>query len=44
MAEDHRVEMDYEAHEGTYSLFTGLVKWGLISSLATGALVIFLIT
>lgn len=44
MAEDHGAEMDYKAHTGTYSSFTGLVKWTMVAVAITVALVLVLIT
>lgn len=35
---------DYAEHEGTYRMFTGLVKWGTIATVAICALMaIFLV-
>lgn len=34
---------EMEAHEGTYSGFTVLMKWGTIASLAAAAVVVLLI-
>ena len=44
MAEEHGAEMDYDAHEGTYSLFTGLVKWTIAAVIPIVVLVLILIT
>jgi hypothetical protein len=44
MAEDQGAEMDYKAHTGTYSSFTGLVKWTMVAVALTVALVLILIT
>lgn len=43
MADDHGAEMDYKAHEGTYSRFLGLLKWTMLFTAITVALVIVLI-
>ena len=32
---DGNENMDYPAHQRTYDLFTGLVKWGTISVVVT---------
>jgi hypothetical protein len=34
---------DVRAHEGTYSFFTALMKWGTILSLLVGVIVVLII-
>ncbi len=43
MSDDHGAPMDYKQHNGTFSGFLTLMKWGTILSALTGLLVIFLI-
>lgn len=39
---DHQKEM--KAHEGTYGLFIGMMKWGTIIAALVAALVVWLIS
>jgi Bacterial aa3 type cytochrome c oxidase subunit IV len=43
MATGGETQKEMRAHEGTYSLFVGLMKWGAILSVVTGLIVIFII-
>ena len=43
MAAPGDTQKEMRAHEGTYSLFTGLMKWGTILSVITAVIVIFII-
>jgi hypothetical protein len=44
MAGNQGTDMDYKAHEGTYSGFLGLLKWGTIVSAVAALIVVFLIS
>ena len=44
MAAGGDAQKEMRAHEGTYSLFVGLMKWGAILSVLTGLIVIFIIS
>jgi len=43
MAAPGDTQKEMRAHEGTYSLFIGLMKWGAILSVVTALIVIFII-
>jgi cell division protein FtsX len=43
MAADPHVQTDLPAHEKSYSLFTGMMKWGTVLSVIAAAIVIFVI-
>ena len=43
MAAPGDTQKEMRAHEGTYSLFIGLMKWGTILSVITAVAVIFII-
>lgn len=43
MAGKQGTDMDYKAHQGTYSGFLGLLKWGTIASAIAALIVVFLI-
>ena len=43
MAAPGDTQKEMRAHEGTYSLFTALMKWGAILSVVTALIVIFII-
>ena len=43
MAAPGEAQKEMRAHEGTYSLFTGMMKWGAILSVITALVVIFII-
>ena len=42
MAAGGETQKEMRAHEGTYSLFIGRMKWGAILSVITGLVVIFI--
>lgn len=42
--EEHYAEMDYDAHNNTYSGFLGMLKWGTIASVLVAMLAIWAIT
>ncbi len=44
MAAPGDTQKEMRAHEGTYSLFTALMKWGTILSAITAFVVIFIIS
>ena len=43
MAAEGEANKDLKAHLGTYSAFTGLMKWGAISAMIVAFIVILLI-
>jgi hypothetical protein len=43
MAADGNSEMDYPAHDKSYSLFAKLMKWGTILSFIAAAIVVLII-
>jgi len=43
MAAEGEVNTELRAHEGTYSAFTGLMKWGAIAALVVALIVILII-
>lgn len=43
MAAEGDASKDFKAHEGTYAMFTGLMKWGAIAAFIVGAIVIWII-
>jgi hypothetical protein len=43
MATDGDARKDFRAHETSYVRFTGMMKWGTVLAVLTGALVIFII-
>jgi len=43
MAAEGDASKDFKAHEGTYSAFIGLMKWGAILAVTTGLIVILII-
>ena len=43
MAAEGDTKMDYNAHEKSYSLFSGLMKWGTIISFILAAIVVLII-
>ncbi len=44
MAAEYDTTKQMKAHEGTYSFFLGMMKWGTIASLIVGALVVLIIS
>ena len=43
MATDGDARKDMRAHEGSYARFTGMMKWGTMLSVLTGAIVVLII-
>ena len=43
MAAEGDANNDFKAHEGTYTAFTGLMKWGTIVSAIVAVIVILII-
>ena len=44
MAPEGEANTEIKAHERSYSLFTGLMKWGTIITLISAALVVLIIS
>ncbi len=43
MASEGDVQTDMKAHEKSYALFYGVMKWGAVATFATAAIVVLLI-